>query len=101
MPNRHGHHTDADVPTPAFQTAGAGAGGGRHADGVGLGSRHRSTLLRLRRNWGFAVGVNRGLAVSDAEVVCIQNNDTIMPPDGSDVRLLACLETHPDAQTPR
>lgn len=65
-----------------------------------VGKRHRSTLLRLRRNWGFAVGVNRGLAVSDAEVVCIQNNDTIMPPDGY-ARLLACLETHPDAQTPR
>lgn len=42
-------------------------------------------------NYGFAVGMNQGLAVVSAPTVVFANNDTVFPP-GWDVRLLESLD---------
>lgn len=52
-------------------------------------------LVELTHNFGFAVAVNVGLEHSETEIVCIQNNDTVMPPGGF-ARLLEHMHAHPE-----
>jgi GT2 family glycosyltransferase len=65
-----------------------------------LGEMHRKLrasdpLLCNDENLGFAKAVNRGIRRSDADYVCIQNNDTVMYPHGYE-RMIAHLEADPD-----
>jgi len=41
----------------------------------------RVKILRLDRNYGFSGGINRGVAATDAEYVCVLNFDTVVEPD--------------------
>ena len=34
-------------------------------------------ILRLDRNYGFSGGINRGVAATDADYVCVLNFDTL------------------------
>lgn len=43
--------------------------------------RHPHLVIENAVNKGFIQGVNQGLQASDAEYVCIQNNDTLVEPD--------------------
>ena len=38
-------------------------------------------ILRLDRNYGFSGGINRGVAATDADYVCVLNFDTVVEPD--------------------
>src|SRR5262249_28437228 len=46
-------------------------------------------VIRLDRNLGFAVAVNRGIAVTDADWVAILNNDIQLAPNWLEVLLAA------------
>ncbi len=53
------------------------------------------TVLRSSHNTGYARGINRALAGSDAPVLVALNPDTV-PPPGSLARLVAELDARPD-----
>ncbi|ACZ39094.1 glycosyltransferase family 2 protein [Sphaerobacter thermophilus] len=55
-----------------------------------------ATLLRLPRNSGLAVAINRALASTRGELVAFLNNDT-EPEPGWLAALVAALDRHPDA----
>lgn len=51
------------------------------ADGsADVAKRAGARVVRLERNYGFAVAVNRGVAATDAEWVAILNNDVTLDP---------------------
>ena len=56
--------------------------------------RLNATVIRSDENLGFVRGVNVGLCASDADYVCIQNNDTEIF-SGCYERLIADLEANP------
>jgi len=54
---------------------------------------HAFPVVANDENLGFARAVNQGIRLSDADYVCIQNNDTIMYEGGYE-RMIAHLEEH-------
>ena len=59
-------------------------------------ARRGARVLRLARNEGFAVAVNRGIAAARTPCVAVLNNDVELAPDWLE-RLSAALEASPDA----
>src|SRR5260370_16125619 len=57
------------------------ADNGSTDDSVDLAERAGARVLRLGRNFGFAVAVNRAIETTVAEWVAILNNDVILDPD--------------------
>lgn len=57
---------------------------------------HPHQTIFNAENLGFIKGVNQGLKWSDAEYVCIQNNDTLVEPDWL-TRMLDVFEHEPTA----
>ena len=45
-----------------------------------LAEQAGARVIRLDRNYGFAVAVNRGIAATDADWVAILNNDVTLDP---------------------
>lgn len=59
----------------------------------------RLTVITAPRNLGFAGGVNRGVAASDGEVVCLLNSDAQLEPGALDA-LVAALDNGADLASP-
>ncbi|MFQ5444002.1 MAG: glycosyltransferase family 2 protein, partial [Nitrospinales bacterium] len=53
-------------------------------------------LIRLPKNLGFAVACNRGIEASNADYVCLLNNDIEVEPDWLK-ELYEGMERHPEA----
>lgn len=64
-----------------------------------LPSNDRLTVITATENLGFAGGVNRGIAASDGEVVCLLNSDAELEPGTLDA-LMAALDEGADLAGP-
>src|SRR5690349_13687981 len=57
------------------------ADNGSTDDSANVAERAGARVLRLERNLGFAIAVNRAVQATSAEWVAILNNDVILDPD--------------------
>ena len=60
-------------------------------DSVAVAERSGAKVVRLERNLGFAVAVNRGIETANADWIAILNNDVTLAPDWL-AKLLAAAE---------
>ncbi|MBN1354214.1 MAG: glycosyltransferase [Candidatus Omnitrophica bacterium] len=66
-----------------------------YLDEIKRGPGWKVEVIRNDKNVGFIKAVNQGLAVSNADYVCVLNNDTL-PGEGWLTELVMFMEKHPD-----
>lgn len=65
-------------------------------DSLAVVSRHSSVkILRLDKNYGFAVGNNRGARIAQGKYIATLNNDMVVAPDWLN-KPVASLESNPE-----